>query len=56
VYDSSPTTRRLTGLVIRLPREDFDRLRSLSTHTRVRQSEYLREAISDLLGKYSHLL
>jgi predicted DNA-binding protein len=56
VYDASPKTRRLTGLVIRLPREDYERLRTLCVATRVRQSEYLREAISDLLGKYSHLL
>ena len=56
MYDASPKTRRLTGLVIRLPREDYERLRDLSVNTRVRQSEYLREAITDLLGKYAHLI
>lgn len=30
-----------------------DRLRELSRRTRIAQSEYLREAVDDLLGKYS---
>lgn len=46
----------LTGLVIRVPSGDYDRLKVLSGRTRVRQSEYLREAIADLLEKYNHLL
>lgn len=29
------------------------RLRELSRRTRIAQSEYLREAVDDLLGKYS---
>ena len=47
---------KLTGLVMRLAPRDLEALRELSTRTRVRQSVYLREAISDLLGKYQHLL
>jgi predicted DNA-binding protein len=31
----------------------LERLKELSKKTRVRQSEYLREAIADLLAKYS---
>jgi predicted DNA-binding protein len=47
--DASP---RLTSVVFRLPRERLDALKSLSRTTRIRQSEYLREAIGDLLAKY----
>jgi len=47
---------RLTSVVFRLQRDRLDALKELSRHTRVRQSEYLREAISDLLGKYEERL
>ena len=43
---------RLTSVVFRLSREKLDALKELSRSTRIRQSEYLREAISDLLHKY----
>lgn len=43
---------RLTSVVFRLNREKLDALKELSRSTRIRQSEYLREAISDLLAKY----
>lgn len=43
---------RLTSVVFRLNREKLDALKELSRTTRIRQSEYLREAISDLLAKY----
>jgi len=43
---------RLTSVVFRLNREKLDALKELSRTTRIRQSEYLREAISDLLTKY----
>lgn len=45
-------TARLTSVVFRLSRERLDSLKELSKATRIRQSEYLREAISDLLEKY----
>lgn len=32
--------------------EKVDRLRELSKRTRIAQSEYLREAVDDLLNKY----
>jgi hypothetical protein len=32
--------------------EKVDKLRELSRRTRIAQSEYLREAVDDLLGKY----
>jgi hypothetical protein len=43
---------RLTSVVFRLNRDRLESLKDLSKATRVRQSEYLREAISDLLEKY----
>jgi predicted DNA-binding protein len=43
---------RLTSVVFRLSRSKLDVLKELSRSTRIRQSEYLREAISDLLEKY----
>jgi predicted DNA-binding protein len=43
---------RLTSLVFRIPRPRLEQLKQLSRKTRVRQSEYLREAIADLLTKY----
>ena len=46
-------SRRLVSLVFRIPKSCLETLRGLSSRTRVRQSEYLREAIEDLLSKYS---
>ncbi len=47
---------RLTSVVFRLSREKLDSLKDLSRTTRIRQSEYLREAISDLIEKYEEKL
>jgi hypothetical protein len=47
---------RLTSLVFRVNRDRLDALKDLSRETRIRQSEYLREAITDLLEKYDHRL
>jgi len=44
--------QRLTSMLIRLPPQLADALRDLSRQTRVRQSDYLREAVRDLLVKY----
>jgi hypothetical protein len=49
-----PDQVRLLSLVFRLERYKLGALKDLSRSTRIRQSEYLREAISDLLGKYDH--
>jgi predicted DNA-binding protein len=51
---SDPT--RLTSIVFRLNRDRLDALKDLSKETRIRQSEYLREAITDLLEKYEDSL
>jgi predicted DNA-binding protein len=47
---------RLTSVVFRLNRERLEILKDLSRSTRIRQSEYLREAITDLLDKYEEQL
>ncbi|MEW5737770.1 MAG: ribbon-helix-helix domain-containing protein [Myxococcota bacterium] len=47
---------RLTSVVFRLNRDRLELLKDLSKETRIRQSEYLREAISDLLDKYEEKL
>lgn len=51
-FEPQPTGSRLTSMLIRLPPSLADRLRDLSRRTRIRQSEYLREAVRDLLEKY----
>jgi predicted transcriptional regulator len=50
--DSSAPTR-LEPMLIRLPPNLAHQLRELARATRVRQSDYLREAVADLLAKYS---
>lgn len=47
---------RLVSVVFRLSRERLGQLKELSRSTRIRQSEYLREAIDDLLVKYEDRL
>lgn len=46
----------LVSLVFRLPRAKLERLAALAKSTRIRQSEFLREAIADLLKKHAHAL
>jgi hypothetical protein len=46
---------RLEPMLIRLPPQLADRLRRLARATRIRQSDYLREAVADLLSKYGHV-
>jgi ribbon-helix-helix protein len=46
---------RLEPMLIRLPPALATELRNLARQTRVRQSDYLREAVADLLAKYGHL-
>jgi hypothetical protein len=56
---ASPTEHqngnRLEPMLIRLPPAFAAELRNLARRTRVRQSDYLREAVADLLAKYGHL-
>jgi hypothetical protein len=51
----SSAASRLEPMLIRLPPALAAELRSLARKTRVRQSDYLREAVADLLAKYGHL-
>jgi predicted DNA-binding protein len=51
-----PDNSRLTSVVFRLERQKLEALKDLSRATRIRQSEYLREAIADLLEKYEDRL
>jgi predicted DNA-binding protein len=46
------TRTRLTSIVFRIRRDKLKVLKALAQATRIRQSEYLREAIEDLLKKY----
>lgn len=46
---------RLEPMLIRLPPMLADQLRQLARATRIRQSDYLREAVSDLLAKYGRV-
>ncbi len=46
---------RLEPMLVRLPPAFAAELRNLARKTRVRQSNYLREAVADLLAKYGHL-
>jgi hypothetical protein len=50
-----PGQNRLEPMLIRLPPALAAELRNLAKKTRVRQSDYLREAVADLLAKYGHL-
>ncbi|HEY7725889.1 MAG TPA: ribbon-helix-helix domain-containing protein [Anaeromyxobacteraceae bacterium] len=43
-------------MLIRLPPYLAERLRQLARATRIRQSDYLREAVADLLAKYDHVI
>lgn len=48
-----PRASGLRSVVMRLPREANAALDALAKDTRVRKSEYLREAIADLLSKHA---
>jgi hypothetical protein len=47
--------REVVSTHVLVSEEQVDRLRELSRRTRIAQSEYLREAVDDLLGKYGKL-
>ncbi len=53
--DASQHPNRLEPMLIRLPPAFAAELRNLARRTRVRQSDYLREAVADLLAKYGRL-
>lgn len=49
---TSEQPNRLEPMLVRLPPAFATELRNLAKRTRVRQSDYLREAVGDLLLKY----
>ena len=49
---SNDPPNRLEPMLVRLPPAFAAELRNLAKRTRVRQSDYLREAVGDLLMKY----
>ena len=51
--EAPPT--RLEPVLVRLPPKLADQLRELARTTRIRQSDYLREAVADLIAKYRSL-
>ncbi len=53
-FDTVPSepANRLEPMLVRLPPAFATELRNLAKRTRVRQSDYLREAVGDLLLKY----
>ena len=53
--DDASAASRLEPMLIRLPPAFAAELRNLARKTRVRQSDYLREAVADLLAKYGAL-
>jgi predicted DNA-binding protein len=52
---SNASSNRLEPMLVRLPPTLAEQLRQLARATRIRQSDYLREAVADLLNKYNHL-
>jgi hypothetical protein len=52
---SIESPNRLEPMLVRLPPVFATELRNLARRTRVRQSDYLREAVADLLAKYGQL-
>ncbi len=53
--DPSSSSARLEPMLVRLPPSLASELRNLARRTRVRQSDYLREAVADLLAKYAQV-
>jgi Arc/MetJ-type ribon-helix-helix transcriptional regulator len=51
---SAAVPTRLEPVLVRLPPKLADQLRQLARSTRIRQSDYLREAVADLIAKYSY--
>jgi predicted transcriptional regulator len=49
------STARLEPMLVRLPPSLAQQLRDLARATRIRQSDYLREAVADLVVKYQHV-
>jgi hypothetical protein len=52
IHPSSTQRADVVSTHVLVPEDQAEKLRELSRKTRVAQSEYLREAVDDLLGKY----
>lgn len=48
----APEERAVVSTHVLVAEQQIERLRELSKRTRIAQSEYLREAVDDLLAKY----
>jgi len=55
LQSQTDSATRLEPMLVRLPPAFAAELHNLAKKTRVRQSDYLREAVADLLAKYGHL-
>ncbi len=55
VAPATAEPREVVSTHVLVEPEKVDRLRELSRRTRIAQSEYLREAVDDLLTKYHRL-
>jgi len=53
--DTSARAPDVVSTHVLVPEHQLERLRELSRRTRIHQSEYLREAVDDLLQKYGCL-
>jgi len=53
--EPSAETTPVVSTHVLVPEQQAERLRELSKRTRIAQSEYLREAVDDLLVKYGRL-
>lgn len=51
----APAESEVVSTHVLVEQEQVERLRELSKRTRIAQSEYLREAVDDLLVKYRRL-
>jgi hypothetical protein len=54
--ESSELRSEVVSTHVLVSEDQVEKLRELSMRTRVAQSEYLREAVDDLLAKYSNAL
>jgi hypothetical protein len=52
IHPTSTQRAEVVSTHVLVPETQAEKLRELSRKTRVAQSEYLREAVEDLLGKY----
>jgi hypothetical protein len=54
--ESSESRSEVVSTHVLVAEDQVEKLRELSVRTRVAQSEYLREAVDDLLAKYAAVM